>query len=226
MYIIMCVQFSFCPVRRKYMYIHSGVSAFVVHLATGLVPELRSIDGMYMNTNMERCRNNWQGITEVPRENPTNLKCPKHQTHFWGYVKLCLLAKQAEILCNDTAPSSLIKYFCMGMWRPSISVTRSWRSSVLWITIEMQPLCVPSRATWSHTTSYCYSNHMWPCCCMSAHAVTCQLQHAARMSLTSALHQLTANASVTVNVRDFWRGLKFCHNSFNGNSSLLVYEVL
>ena len=119
-----------------------------------------SIDGTWI-----KIWSDWQRITEVPREYPRNLKCLKYQTHFWGYVKLCLLAKQAEILCNDTAPSSLIKYFCMGMWRPIVSVTRSRRTSVLWITIEMQPLCVPSRATWCHTTPYCCSNHMWPCCC-------------------------------------------------------------
>ena len=115
----------------------------------------------YMNKNTERCQNDWQGVTKVPREDPRNLKCIKYQTHFWEYVKLCLLAKQAEILCNDTAPSSLIKYFCAGRWRPSISVTRSRRTSVLWITIEMLPLCVPSRATWCHTPSHCCSNHMW-----------------------------------------------------------------
>jgi hypothetical protein len=219
------VQFGVCAVRRKYMYIHSGISAFLVLLATVLVPGLYSIDGTRIKTWSAAgilTDRGWQ----VPRENPRNVKCLRYQTHFRGYVKLCLLAKLAEILCNDTAPSSLIKYFCTGMWRPCISVTRSRGTSVLWITIEMQPLYVLSRATWCHTTSYCCSNHVWQCCCMSAHAVTCQSQHALRVSLTPALPHLTANAWLTVNVWDFWRGFKFCHNIVDENSSLLGYEIL
>ena len=61
---------------------------------------------------------------------------------------------------------------------------------------------------------------------MSAHAVTCQSQHAVRMPFTPVLPQLRANAGVTVNVWDFWRGLKFFYNIADGNSSLLGYEIL
>ena len=61
---------------------------------------------------------------------------------------------------------------------------------------------------------------------MSVHAVTCQSQHPVRMSLTPSLPQLIATAWFTANMWDFWRGLKFCHNIVDENSSLQGYENL
>jgi len=139
----------------------------------------------------------------------------------------CVYRRSQQKYCAMTLhhPVSL-NISVWGCGFPAYQLREADAQSVLWITIEMQPLCVPSRGAWYHTTSQCCSNHMWQCCCMSAHAVTCQSQHAVRVSLTPLLPQLITNAWVTVNAWDFWRGFKFSHNIVHENSSLQEYEIL